>query len=585
MGEATAPSEVSEATMKTSQLVSGLVAAASLYGAAAPAASPAADADALVTKFVYQSLALSPVSASAAGYHVHENVRLDGIWDDYSAAGLARLGQFNRLLLDRLDALQHARLDAERLADLDIIRDAVSLKLLELDRIQDFRHNPTQYVELIGNGMYTPFVLNYAPPEVRFQDLIGRLRGLPALVAQAKANLLDAPEVWNRVAREENEGNIELIDKTLREQAPATLRAAYAEAAAPALQSLREFNSYLATTLSAKTSDWRIGKANYDRKCRYTLHTGRTPAQLLAAAEADLAAARAEMARLAAPRTVAVALQEMASQHATPATYMDEARRTLAEATEFVKQKDLLTLPANGNLAVIDTPVFMRGVYGVGGFNPAPALEPQLGAFYWVTPIPSDWPAARVESKLREYNRFGLQQLTIHEAMPGHYVQAEYANRIEPPARRVLRNVWGNGPYVEGWAVYAQQLMTDEGYMDHDPNLRLSLLKWYLRSVGNTILDIRLQTMGMTEQQALDFMINQTYQEREEATAKWQRAQLSSCQLDFYYAGAKGWDEVRAHYQKRHPKDFSLKTFHERALGEGAVPLATLDRLLQQAQP
>jgi uncharacterized protein (DUF885 family) len=164
--------------------------------------------------------------------------------------------------------------------------------------------------------------------------------------------------------------------------------------------------------------------------------------------------------------------------------------------------------------------------------------------------------------------------------MPGHYVQAEYANRIEPPARRVLRNVWGNGAYVEGWAVYAQQLMTDEGYLNNDPNLRLSLLKWNLRSIGNTILDIRLQTMGMTDQQALDFMINQTYQEREEATAKLQRAQLSSCQLDMYYAGATGWNEVRAHFQQRHLKDFSLKAFHERALNEGAVPLSTLDRLL-----
>ncbi len=155
---------------------------------------------------------------------------------------------------------------------------------------------------------------------------------------------------------------------------------------------------------------------------------------------------------------------------------MDEARRTLAEATELREAEGSAPRsPTNGNLAVIDTPVFMRGAYGVGGFNPAPALEPQLGAYYWVTPIPGDWPAERVESKLREYNNFGLQQLTIHEAMPGHYVQAEYANRIEPPVRRVLRNVWGNGPYVEGWAVYAQQLMTDEGYLNHDPNLRLSL--------------------------------------------------------------------------------------------------------------
>ena len=146
------------------------------------AGAPALDADGLVTDFVYQSLVLSPVAASATGYHMHESARLDALWDDYSAAGLDKIRQFNRQLLHRIDALKHARLDAERQADLDIIRDAAHLKLLELDRIQDFRHNPTQYVELIGNGLYTPFVLNYAPPEVRFQDLIGRLRGLPAPV-------------------------------------------------------------------------------------------------------------------------------------------------------------------------------------------------------------------------------------------------------------------------------------------------------------------------------------------------------------------------------------------------------------------
>jgi uncharacterized protein (DUF885 family) len=173
-----------------------------------------------------------------------------------------------------------------------------------------------------------------------------------------------------------------------------------------------------------------------------------------------------------------------------------------------------------------------------------------------------------------------LQQLTIHEAMPGHYVQAEYANRIEPRARRVLRNIWGNNAYIEGWAVYTQQMMTDEGYLDKDPRMRLALLKQMLRGEANTILDIRLQTMGMTDQQALDLMMEQTYQEREEATAKLQRAQLSSCQLAVYYAGYQGWNEVRAHFRERHPQDYSLKKFHEAALNEGAVPLATLDGLL-----
>lgn len=548
---------------------------------AATAATPQARADALVTEFVYGGLALTPVAATGAGYHVHGKLRLDGRWDDYSAAGIRRSREFNHQLLRRLDDLKSAPLDGERQADLDIVRDTVNLNLLEFERLQNFRHNPTVYVELVGNGLYNPYVLEYAPLEARYQDIIQRLQRLPALMMQARANLIDAPEIWNRVAREENDGNIELIDKTLRAAAPAATQAAYAKAAAPALKALREFSDYLATTLSGKTSDWRIGKDNYQLKCNYVLHTGRTPAELLAAAEADLAATRAEMARLAAPRSVEEALAEVAAQHATPATYMDEVRKTLAEATAFVRQKDLLTLSAGSNLAVIDTPVFMRGIYGVGGFNPAPALEPQLGAFFWMTPIPADWPQARIDSKLREYNRFGLQQLTIHEAMPGHYVQAEYANRIEPRTRRVLRAIWGNGPYVEGWAVYTQQMMTEQGYLDDSPAMRFALLKQLLRGQANTILDIRLQTMGMSEQEALDLMIRQTYQEREEATAKFQRAQLSSCQLAMYYAGAKGWNELREHYRQRHPQDYSLKAFHERALNEGAVPLPTLERLLQ----
>ena len=173
------------------------------------------------------------------------------------------------------------------------------------------------------------------------------------------------------------------------------------------------------------------------------------------------------MAKLAAPHTVKEALDEIAKQHATPDTYMAAAKKTLDEATAFVREKGILTLTTGGNLEVIETPLFMRGIYGVGGFNPAPVLEPQLGAFYWVTPIPKDWAKDRIESKLREYNTFGLAHLTIHEAMPGHYVQFEYANAVQPKSRRVLRGVFGNGAYVEGWAFYTQQVMTDEGFMNN----------------------------------------------------------------------------------------------------------------------
>jgi uncharacterized protein (DUF885 family) len=240
----------------------------------------------------------------------------------------------------------------------------------------------------------------------------------------------------------------------------------------------------------------------------------------------------------------------------------------------------LVSLPPNSNLQVIDTPVFMRGVYGVGGFNQAPPLEPRLGAFYWVTPISDSWPQARIDSKLREYNDSGLAHLTVHEAMPGHYVQAEYANDVQPRSRRLLRSIYGNGPYIEGWAVYAQQLMAEQGYLSDSLGYRLTLAKQKLRVLANTILDVRLQTMDMSDAEALDLMTKDTYQEMEEATAKLQRAKLSSCQLPTYYAGYKGWLAVREHFKNTHGDAMSLKQFHEAALREGAVPLPVLDELL-----
>ena len=244
-----------------------------------------------------------------------------------------------------------------------------------------------------------------------------------------------------------------------------------------------------------------------------------------------------------------------------------------------MRSSGLLALPPRDNLQVIETPEFMRGIYSVGGFNPAPALEPHLGAFYWLTPIPASWPKERIESKLREYNYYGLKLLTIHEAIPGHYVQLEYANDIQPRLRRLIRGIFGNGPYIEGWAVFATEMMLDAGYLNRSPELRLTFLKQQLRVFANTILDVRLQTMGMTDQQALDLMIKSAFQEREEAEGKLQRAKLSSAQLPTYFVGWRDWHRLRQRYSEGR-SDFSLRDFNERALKAGAVPLPVLSQLL-----
>ncbi|HZU27963.1 MAG TPA: DUF885 domain-containing protein [Bryobacteraceae bacterium] len=534
--------------------------------------------DNLRSDFVYGALALSPVSATMAGYHKHGRLPLDEMMDDYSPMGLRGQHTFYDRMKQRIAALDQQSLRAEDQADLELMNDSAGLGLLELDTIQSYKHNPTLYVELAGNALFNPFVLEYAPKETRYRHIIMRLAKVPNLFDQARANLVDAPEIWNQTAQEENDGTIDLIEHTLKDNAPASLRDDYDRAAKPAVDSLHAFNTWLKTDLAKRTSDWRLGKDKYDQKFRYVLDVGKAPDQVLSDAEAELDRVHGEMAKLAGATPVKAYLDNLAQQHSTPQSYFSDAQKDLDQAISFVKEKNLVPVPNTSNLRVIPTPEFMRGIYGVGGFSPAPALEPQLGAWFWVTPLSAD--PKRSESKLREYNKYGLQHLVVHEAMPGHYLQFEYANHIEPLSRRVLRSVFGNGPYVEGWAFYTQQLMSEAGYMNNDPGYKMTLYKQCLRVITNAILDIRLQTMGMTDQQAMDLMVDKAYQEHEEAELKLKRAKLSSAQLPMYFVGWRGWLRLREADKSKEDGSFSLPKFHERALKESAVPLPALGRLL-----
>ncbi len=566
--------------------------------------SPSEQLSRLTQEFVYTVISFSPSFATSVGLHEYQKENLDQKLDDFSPEALDRQRTFYTGFQKRLRALRFDQLAPEEQADLTMLQDQTALALLDLNEVHTSLHNPTLYVETLGNALFNPYVLEYAPKPQRFQDIIARLQKVPLYLDQAGVNLTAAPAIWTQVAADENEGNIELVDKTLRAAVPDNLRDAYTRAAGPALDAINKFQVYLKTNLAARTNaNWRLGQDRYMRKFRYALESGIEADTALEMAERRLRAVRAHMLELALPlhhamypghgdhadlagdarenAVIGEVLARIAERHSTRESFMEDARKDLEEARAFVQEKHLLTLPARSNLQVIPTPEFMRGIYAVGGFNPAPALEPKLGAFYWVTPIPDDWPQARVQSKLREYNFYKLKLLTIHEAMPGHYVQMEIANDITPQPRRLLRAVFGNGPYIEGWGQYSTQMMLDEGFLDHSPEMALTFAKEELRVIANLILDVRLQMLEMTDQDALDLMEKQTFQEHEEATAKLQRAKLSSCQLPMYFLGWNGWLRVRDEYRKARGSSYSLAAFNDSALKEGAVPLPVLGRLLK----
>jgi uncharacterized protein (DUF885 family) len=558
---------------------------------------------ALSEEFVNTTLSFSPAAATGVGLHKFKNHNLDDELDDLSPAGLDRQRRFYEAFRERLARLDTSKLSVDDQADVALLQDQVALNLLDLTELHSALHNPTVYVEILGNALFNPFVLEYAPKPARIRNIIARLEKVPLFLDQAANNLTSSTDLWTSVAIDENNGNIDLVDHAIRAAVPEDLSSAYARAATNALAAMRKFQDYLKGSLSSRNDyEWRLGSDRYTRKFRYTLESGIEADNVLQSAERDLPKVRAHMLELALPlhkqmyaahgehndltgdarqnQIVGEVLARIADRHSTPESYMDDARKDLDEARAFVQQKHLLTLPTQANLQVIPTPDFMRGGYPVGGFSPAPALEPQLGAFYWITPIPATWPKEKIESKLREYNFYKLKLLTIHEAMPGHYVQMEIAAGVQPQSRRVLRSVYGNGPYIEGWGQYAEQMMLDEGFLNRSPELALTFAKEQLRVIANAIIDVRLQMLNMSDQEALDLMEKQTFQEHQEAVEKLQRAKLGSAQLPTYYVGWNGWNRLRDEYRAAQGSSFSLADFNDRALKVGAVPLPTLRGIL-----
>ena len=593
----------------------GAGALAAQIGSAAPQANEKFAK--LSEEFVHETLALSPASASQAGYHTHRDpttgktIALDSLLDDMSIEGMAKQHRIYTKWHERFHTeTPVASLGPEDAADWHLIDDQIGQSLLELDRIQNYKHNPTAYIELIGAALFQPLTDDYATEAVRLGDVISRIQATPRFLDQAKSELVDSDPIFIKVAIEENEGNVNLIQDTVAAAVAKhpDLKTRFDRVAPPTVKALKDFSQWLQNDLEKRKTDrtWRLGKELYAEKFRLVMETDITPEQVFNEAQTAFNKTRAEMLELALPlhkqyypdhddhaslgqkerenKIISEVLQKIADDHPKRDDLMQTAKEDLIGIRQFIIDKKIVSLKSRDNLKVIATPEFERGIYSVGGFHSAPPLDPNAEAQFWITPISPNTSEASAESRLREYNNWVLKWLCIHEALPGHYVQAEHANEIQPETRRLVRALYGNGAYVEGWAEYIAQVMMQQGFANSDPRYRLSYLKVWLRAIGNSILDVRMQTMGMTDDEAMHFMMDDAFQTRAEAEGKLQRAKLSSTQLPTYFVGTMEWWRLRKEYESAKGKDFTLTEFHDRALDEGALPVPWLKGVLLPAQ-
>ncbi|MGD0701583.1 MAG: DUF885 domain-containing protein [Trebonia sp.] len=514
-----------------------------------------------------------PDTATELGDH-----RFDGLLPDRSEAALADERRGLDGYAARLNGLDLMALPPELRVDAAMMAGDVARRLLELEELREHTWNPL--LANPGQALYMLLARDYAPLPERLRSLASRLAAVPDSLAVARASLGPAPKVHLETAITQFGGTIALLTEEV-DRALAVAPSPEVEKARPAaLDALAAHRDWLAARAGEgnEFADPRLGADLFARKLSLTLSAAADADAILARAEADLERITEEITRVAAglggtPREVLGALAAAVPDEATILAFCADA---LAAQTAFVAGHDLITL-YDDPVELIDMPEINRGIAVAYCDPPGPLETAPLPTFIAVSPTPADWPADRVTSFYREYNRHMVHNLMVHEAMPGHYLQLQHARRFTG-ATRVRAALW-SGSFVEGWAVYAEELMADHGYPgEHDPAaVRMQQLKMQLRMVINAILDARVHAHGMTEAAAMALMMERGFQEDGEAAGKWRRAQLTSAQLSTYYVGYTEVSDLAAELMKG---GLDARTAHDSMLAHGSPPVRLLRTLL-----
>ncbi len=554
----------------------------------------------LAAEYVSDLPNFSPVAATYAGDHSE-----DDELDDVGAKGRMHRLRLYEEYRDALDAIDVAQLSRANQVDAAMLRNEVESSIWSIEELEEWAWNPLYYVNLSGSAIYTLLARDYAPLGERLVSAAARLEEMPRFFRQARRELdpRRVPKIHAETAIAQTPGLLSIIETMIvphMDALDAPERERLEAAIETAKDAVAEQQTWLEERLLPKAAgEFRIGAELYDTKLAYALDSDLGRKEIRARAEREYELVRNEMFEIAKQvyaelhpytafpdepdeaykQAITRAALEQAYQQLPPADGIVEiAKQQLQQAIDFVVEHNIVTVPEEP-VEIIIMPEFQRGV-SVAYLDPPGPLDKDQPAFYAVAPLPEDWTEEQVRSFLREYNLYSIQDLTIHEGVPGHYLQIAHSNRYPSTIRSLL---W-SGTFVEGWGVYAERVMIDQGYLDYDPLMRLINLKWYLRAITNAIMDSAIHVDGMSREEAMKLMIEGGFQEEREAAGKWVRAQLTSAQLSTYFVGYQEHIEMRRALEEAWGEEFTLKRYHDQALSYGSPPVKYV-RALMLDQP
>jgi hypothetical protein len=546
-------------------------------------------------EYLLEAFRLEPMLATRLGDH-----RCDDQLDDLSAPMRKARLDHDRAALPALSRrINYDKLTRDGQIDYEILRHHLERAIWLAETFHPFEDDPRIYGEYLTESVYLLLTQSSLPQAINVKNALSRMTHIPQVVEVARATIKNPPRVKVETAIKQTEGAIGFYRTDLLELAGGEPdRIALGEKATPIVSALLHHLDFLKNEVLPRSSaDWRIGAERFGHKLDLELDAGLSALEVLTEAEREATRVELEMAVISRQlwgttfpdlplplddpegrRTmIKRVLDVVAGNHGTAETLVADVRATVTEIKSFITAHKIVRLFDPDRCRIVEMPEFLRG-NSVAYLNPAPPLDVEGSSEYAVSPPPREWSRQQVESYLREYNRAMLKILTIHEGYPGHYVQLEHSNRCPSLIRRVL----SSGTFAEGWAVYTEAMMLDQGFGQGDPGLRLQQLKFYLRAVVNAILDHRMHVGTMSDAEAMDLLVRRAFQTEGEALGKIIRAKQTSCQLSTYFVGRTAFYRLRQQLQRELGDRFDLERFHEAVLSQGTIPVKYLPELVRK---
>lgn len=539
-------------------------------------------------RFTEALWAQEPEWATQMGYHKFDS-KLSIPNEATKAATLA----FAKARLDSLKAYDPAKLSPSHLTDYRMIENYLQSKQWNINTLKEGEWNPAGY-NVTG---LIAFMLSeqYAPLSDRLKDCYKRIQQIPAYYEAAKQQLKNPVAELKQLGIDQNEGGLYVLEKDFLDSVgkaglPQADKDSMLNAAKAAAAAVKGYVTYLKNWKGYTPRDFRLGKDFYEDKFKYDIQSSLTAAQTYQAALERKRYLHGEMAKISKElwkkyfgskpvpadtlELIGNMIDTLSTQHVKPNEFQSAIEKQIPELIRFIRDKDLLYIDSTKPLVIRKEPAYMAGVAGASISSPGP-YDKEGNTYYNVGSL-EGWPAAKAESYLREYNHYILQILNIHEAIPGHYTQLVYANR----SPSIIKSILGNGAMIEGWAVYTEQMMLENGYGNNEPEMWLMWYKWHLRTVCNTILDYSVHAANMSKEEGLRLLTREAFQQQAEAEGKWKRVSVTSVQLTSYYSGYQAIYNLREEIKKREGARFNLRAFHEKFLSYGSAPVKYISDLM-----